>query len=380
MFFILWSILIIFFTKNNKTIELNNTYTVVEKFSFGFLVEEQGEKIFIKTDKSFSQDSLIKIVGIAQRVKNKSDFDIEKYLKAKKVFFEVKKANLEFVSLNQDWRYKFSIFLNQAEPFYRKYVPLFFLGKYSSENENLVKLIDELNVLHLFVISGAHVGIFYKIIERIGKFFKIKPHFYFSFFLLILIAYLFLTYFKIATLRALIFITLSFFNKHFWKNKHSKIDTLVFTALIFLIYNPFIIYNYSLIYAFVILLTIFSVQKINFKSKVKKNFAISFFAHLVAQLISLSFGKKINLLGFVNIVILTPIIMVSYIIVFNLFLFKELLEYYFTVFEKLLILLRQFAIFADLSFIPSGFSISLIGIVFLIIYYIKRKAKKIIPY
>ncbi|WP_211333782.1 ComEC/Rec2 family competence protein, partial [[Mycoplasma] falconis] len=129
----------------------------------------------------------------------------------------------------------------------------------------------------------------------------------------LLLSYLILINFLISATRAFVFILLISVNDSF-KKKLKNIDSLLITAFIFVLINPYIFYNFSFILSFAITFVILLSIEITktWKNGFLKFIFTLFLAYFISTLIVNNFENKINILGFIYQLIFMPIICLIY--------------------------------------------------------------------
>ena len=97
---------------------------------------------------------------------------------------------------------------------YTKYASLILLGIRNDNNAEVYNMTKELGIVHLFVISGFHIGILYFALERFFKVIRINETHRSLITMMIILIYLYLLNFPIASTRAFMFLTAILINKY----------------------------------------------------------------------------------------------------------------------------------------------------------------------
>ncbi|WP_169738027.1 ComEC/Rec2 family competence protein [Mycoplasma buteonis] len=100
-------------------------------------------------------------------------FEIEKFSKLSKYDILVKAVNFE-EKQNYDLRFYFFKYLTNLDFVYKEYVLPVLFGHYLNLKNNLIQNINELNSIHLLIISGLHYNIIYILLVKITKKFDKK--------------------------------------------------------------------------------------------------------------------------------------------------------------------------------------------------------------
>ncbi|AHK22395.1 Competence protein [Candidatus Hepatoplasma crinochetorum Av] len=257
-------------------------------------------------------------------------------------------------SPNKSFRNYIYFNLIDQENFYEKVTILFLFKKETIYNEQIFEQFEKLGISFLIIISGFHIFLIIKINELwINFIFKRKC---LQIFLLFLIVnyYLYFFFFPNTGIKA----ACNYFINQNKKIKKGKYNSLAFTALIFLIYNPYLGLQSGLILSF--LISFF--YKFSSDLKIKNKFIKSLFINLFIFLITFPF--IINWQGYDNLLapficfVLNPFIKFTYYLLFISIFFSfswEIIQYllipFFTLFYLLkdTYLLINFAIFTFLQ-------------------------------
>ena len=328
--------------------------------------------------------------------KNPFEFDYENFLKRNGIFFKVKAENIEFLETKKNIFLFFSYLRRWIENRIEKYmksnwdgyelVKLITIG-----SDNMPHFIKEIGVrtgiYHLFVISGIHIVfliIFLKIIfipfQRINN---TNPKF-FPFILFVFIwSYTFLCGFKIPVMRAVLmvsfYILFELFNRYI-----EPLNSLILTAILFIIFNPFNIYSTSFLLSFLATAGILIIHK-RFNLTQKRNFLINnFLATISAQIFILpiifyNFGTFYPIGILTNLIFtqVVGIIMILSFISILLPLFFPVLNFITSYFLKLLNFVANFSPHINVYF-PIPFVVIYYSILILLLSKIKINKKFII--
>ncbi|WP_254427711.1 MAG0480 family ComEC-like protein [Mycoplasma sp. 1654_15] len=307
---------------------VNSQVSITNKNALGVIFQFEDKNIFLK-DKNLDINDQIFIYGKAERIVNSSsDFNIENYLKSYKTFFEIKAiTSLKIIKKHQDWKSNFFHFVTSGNTYYSQVFPISLLGEnYILENTFITNL-KQLNVYHLFVISGFHLLFFKKFIFKIFQFIKLNfliSNFLFLFFLLFVN---YLLNFPISFLRATLFFIFSLINKQILKNYFKNFEVLSFVAIVFILWNPLVIYSFSYIFTFLITLILLYCSHLKFNNKWWKNIITSLISHTFASVLLLMFNNKYNVFGYLNSFIFVPVFVFIYTVGWIFIWEKNLLDF-----------------------------------------------------
>ena len=124
-----------------------------------------------------------------------------------------------------------------------------------------------MSIIHLFVISGFHISLFFVIIRKALRLMKIDDNYASIMALLPIGIYLFLLNFPLSATRAAILITLGIANKVFLKKYFDSLEVLSITMTLMFLYNPDSIFSLSFIFTFIATYVVIYINGIKFKKK-----------------------------------------------------------------------------------------------------------------
>ncbi|TRM74051.1 hypothetical protein DJ532_13800, partial [Sulfolobus sp. A20-N-F8] len=141
----------------------------------GVIFKFNGYNIFLK-DKNLNIYDKIFISGTVTKITNKStNFNIENYLKSFHTFFEIKTLNsFKIITRDEGWRNNIFKFLSSGNFNYSKICPVALLGENFILDNDFIANLKQLNIYHIFVISGFHLGFLRLFIFKILKFLQIN--------------------------------------------------------------------------------------------------------------------------------------------------------------------------------------------------------------
>lgn len=213
------------------------------------------------------------------------------------------------------------------------YLKLLLLNIKTYKHEIINKL-NNLNIIHLFVVSGIHISILNSLISKLLRKLRITN------FIVNITTMLFLCYlsgFSISIIRVII----NFIIKTFWKHKNSFNTNLVTSIVINCLFiNE--VHNYGYLLSIICSLYITFLTNI-IKSKIVLYLIINIFTSIIVLAIVNEFNIKINILYFINNMILSNIVLISYFVslitcwipfMFNIF--ENIVYYQNLLFDQLL--------------------------------------------
>ncbi|UWD34504.1 ComEC/Rec2 family competence protein [Mesomycoplasma molare] len=334
----------------NEEIDISNIkFTKVAKNNYIFLIN--GKNVLIQNYNIEENYSYI-LKGKISKIEYKN-YKLSWYLflKSKNIVYEMK--SIEFInkfSRIDNILFRIKNFISSGKENYKKIIPLLLISENNYDQSSVVEKLKSISIYHLFVISGFHITLISKLLKKILTF--IKLDFFYSLFIWILFVlfYLLILNFAISALRAFIFLLFLEINGKLLKNKFSKIEILLFTALLFIFVNFYIIFSFSFILTFLITLNILYILEFNIKSKLLNTFFISFTSSFLSYFI-LNLTKKYdyNVLSTFNSIIFSWIVSLFYAISIFLIFWKDFLNYLSWLFLKLIDYYINFQVFLKIN-------------------------------
>lgn len=258
------SILIIFLTRQHLTTGyIDNNYSVIKRLGSGFVIKHDGQNVFVRQGNFFKGD-IVHVRGLVQEITNYKDINIKQYYFSNNILNEIIFPKVNLIDRTDNIFSKIQIFINDSKFNYRSLVPMILFNQ--KNNRELYDSLISLNIVHLFVISGFHLGILYSIFNYLFK--KVKYKEFIS--LIPVFAYTMLLNFSIPSLRASMFLLLVSINKLFLKNKFKNVMLLNFVLIISFLINPRSIYSFSFVMTFITTYAILIVSNIQFNHKWSK--------------------------------------------------------------------------------------------------------------
>ena len=242
---------------------------------------------YIKKKVNYSLNDKIELEGTLERPKNNTlpnQFNYRKYLYRNKTFYIMKIEQVKILQKNKNlfFKIKESIINKLNEYKSSSYLKLFLLGEKTEVERKVYKSFQNNGISHLFSVSGLHVSVLSTTILSLLKFMNVKEKKRYSFVLVFLLFYLFLTNGSPPILRSvLLFFFLSINKIYYLEIKPIYLFLLTLSICLFL--NPYYIYNIGFLFSFTITfyLILFS-TKLQVKSKIKSLLLTSFLSFLVS--------------------------------------------------------------------------------------------------
>ena len=306
---------------------ISGKYKVIKKTSMGPIIIIDGNNVLVKTKKEIDIGDIIWVKGKINLVENKSKFDLVTYLKSLNVKNIIKFPSVFKIERTDDIRVNIRNFILSGGDAYNKITPLLFLGIKTPESKEVYNIAIKMNIVHLFVISGFHISLFFLIISKILKLFKVKENIASWISLIPIVVYLFLLGFPISATRASMLVVLSVVNKTLLKGKFKTLTILSVVMAVMFIWKPRSIYSLSFIFTFIATYVVIIVNSFKFVKKRNKYISIALFAYLSNFLPVVFNNGYISIFGIIYGVVLSPVFVFMYVITLFLFPFKDLMEY-----------------------------------------------------
>lgn len=200
--------------------------------------------------------------------------------------------------------------INSGLDYYSDFVNIIILGDDSDLYTDIYELTKSIGIIHLFVISGFHIGIFILLIEKAtskstskkAKFLKVATTF----------TYVFMIGFPYAALRAWLYLVLKTYSSSLGFIENND-DIFFWSSVITISLKPYLLFNSGFWLSQLISFYIYLISKGD-NNKYLKVIMISMTAFITSQSILLVFNDSIFLLSPILTIIFSPIIELVFII------------------------------------------------------------------
>ena len=337
--------------------EVKQTYCIVQYQKKLILLYNQ-EKTFYPNDILSFEANLKKVEKDSQLV----GFEFQNYLKNNRIYYQFENVfHLKILKRNKPLSLKITDSLvSKLSNESRSFVSLLLFNDrytYPLAYESLLQI----NALHLFVVSGFHFVFLFHFFNKILSFLLKDKAFIVTF--LILFFYLYLLNFSISAFRAFFCLLFPYLDK---KKRFSSLDSLALSGFCLFLLEPLKIFNLSFIMSYSLtFVLILSKNILKDKGKITQSLFMSFIAFMTLIPIQLSINYKVNFISFFSNILLSPIVLILFILYFFSiglsFLNGNLFSFIYKLFFKSIISFAnhtQLLIFGK----PSNF--------FIIIYYV----------
>lgn len=212
------------------------------------------DDITLEILKEYPLGSKVEIEGSLKTPKGNTipnTFNYKKYLYYHGIFYTCTVSNIKIIDKPKNIFYRIKNFIisriNSFET--RDYLSTMIVGDKSLLDEETLDDYQNNGVIHLFAISGMHIGLFSTTLLFFFKKIKLKERKAYIITISFLWFYAFLTGFSGSVLRASLLFTILSLNKILKLNLTTK-KALLLTGAIFLIVNPFMVYDIGFIFSF----------------------------------------------------------------------------------------------------------------------------------
>ena len=332
-----------------------------ESFILSYTFKNIKEQEEFKKTYHLGNEILVK--GEATKPKNNSNFNYQKYLERKNIYYLIKVKEYSLISSEQNIYYFFKekIAYNLHN---NSYLYTFIYGDKSYISKEVIRSYQTNGISHLFAISGMHITLLSSLILKLLKKLKVKENTSYFITIIFLLFYLLLVGPSASILRGVLFFILFSLNKiYYFYIKPFHLFLLVLS--ISLIFNPFFIYDLGFLYSFSISLALIETSSYlqgNYFISLLKTSLISF---LVSIPISLYNFSSLNFLSIIYNLFFVPLIS---IIIFPLSLILVFCPFLLPIYNFLINILESLSLFlSKISLLT--FTFRKINIVFYFLYY-----------
>lgn len=184
----------------------------------------------------------------------------------------------------------------------RGFLKALLIGDKTSLGEELIEEISSVGIGHLFVISGLHMNVLQKIVEKLLKYLKVPSKFHTTIIIVFFLLYFMITLYLVSILRVLLIYVLSKINKKASLNL-TTLDIYTISITVILIVNPYYLMNYSFILTFIISTSLVVISPLLKYKKIKgfilNNLIMSINSILVTIPIIVHINPSINTLSII---------------------------------------------------------------------------------
>ena len=233
-------------------------------------------------------------------------FNYQRYLKEnnikgiiKDITYEKIKTSVTIYTIHQKVLNYFNFhFKGQT----RGFLKALLIGDKTSLGEELIEEISSVGIGHLFVISGLHMNVLQKIVEKLLKYLKVPSKFHTTIIIVFFLLYFMITLYLVSILRVLLIYVLSKINKKASLNL-TTLDIYTISITMILIVNPYYLMNYSFILTFIISTSLVVISPLLKYKKIKgfilNNLIMSINSILVTIPIIVHINPSINTLSII---------------------------------------------------------------------------------
>ena len=242
-----------------------------------------------------------------------NQFNYRKYLEAEKISFQLSTSEITVLTATNRIDYKL---INYLYNYYQvskfsSYLLSVIIGHKKALDEDFRNNTQILNISHLFVVSGFHVGFLYFVFMFLFKHLHFSKELSRKITLFILVMFLIVNAFAVSILRAILLI-FGIEIKNQYRLPIDNTDILSIIACICIIINPFSLQNPGFILSYLITLILFLSRKIIQSNQILvSSFKINFVAQVFSLPIIANFSFSYNFFS----IILAPFLNLLYTLV-----------------------------------------------------------------
>lgn len=346
-------VVMLLFGAKGQLSTVSGVYKVVDITSFGPVIKVSGTKVLVNTYDDFYLGNYIEISGSLKAPEISSNgFNLPEYLLSLNIK-SIYKGEVKLFNDGRDIRMFLSKFLNNGRELYKKYAPLLLIGEKGNESKEVYKIALEMNVVHLFVISGFHLSLLNKLTNKIFKVIKIKDKTGEAISLVVVLFYIYLLNSSISSLRAFLLLLFNYINKYYFKKKYSGLNVLNSVTITMMVIAPWSITSLSFIYTFIATYVVIFMNSFKYKTELRKWTFVCIAAYLSTILISMLSNKHFSIFSLFFGIGLSPVFIVFYVLTLVLFPFKDLLNYMYLAFDFILHSFNQVNIRLPINFLSN---------------------------
>ncbi|WP_236607993.1 ComEC/Rec2 family competence protein [Spiroplasma chrysopicola] len=308
----------------NKNQEIN--FKIIYQGAGYYFIKNGTQTFYLSTQETFHLDDNVWAYGNFTKIKaaiNIYEFNQAKWLQGQGITWQFNLTKITSQKASQGLRAIIQHYL-LADENNIDFIQLIFFGVKTKGASELYEKFVQLGIIHLLVISGFHINLFFWIINTICcKIFCFKYTFLLSF--LIVFFYIYLLNFNLASLRAGIFMFLfTLKNKLAW-DKISKTMIWTMTLLLVLALKPYAFLNSGFTFGFVISYVLIVIQlRLQHLVLFKKILIYNLIIFLVSWILTAYYNYAINFTSILVTIILTPFIELTYLFSFMIIFIKPL--------------------------------------------------------
>lgn len=314
---------------------INGEFKVIRKFKNSYILQKGINKYFIKTKISFEEYEILKVSGNLEAI-NIDDYNFSNFLKSENVFHEIKNFEINKISDSFSFKGELKKYFASGSEIYQKYMSLFYLGKVNNLNEFEYQQFQNLQLLHLVIISGFHLSIVKFVYFKIFKLFRLKQKYIDLSFILVVVFLLIFFEFHISIFRYATVYLLAIIFKYLFSKKINHYFLILISLNLFLVFNPFYLIRDALIFSYGLSFYISFLNKMNYKNKITKFLIMSLTTYFMAVPLVVLITNKFIIFAYFFTLLATPIIGAIYIFSALFFYLRDFLTIIFEMFDWLI--------------------------------------------
>ena len=361
--------------------EVNGTFIVTTAKENYYIISNYVSKFYVyERDNPINAGDIIYFEGKTDKlefVTLESEFNFTEYLQNLGVYKELKvtKKSTVLNSFSKNKEYQERMKGNLSDEYYDIFRIIFY-GEYNTElRENFINL----NLIYVLGASGIFINLIINLFNiHLRRFTSEKVAFVFTF--LLIVPFYLVNIFHFSIFRVVTLYFLTNVNKHYLKNKFSRLTIISSFAISCLLVNPHLLFSTSFILGFTIsFLNFFTRKYINSFGKYRRNFIRRLLVYLFTLPITIYMTSRFNIFGFLIQILMMPIIEATYVVSFVSFLFGyvPILKYLFLILDQTSKFLSRYSIVVYFPKISESFFVVIIIFEILTFILLTLKNKKV---
>ncbi|WP_128008592.1 ComEC/Rec2 family competence protein [Mycoplasma sp. ATU-Cv-508] len=330
---------------------------VVHVSKIGPIVSWQGRQIFLADRGIFWVGDRLWVRGLVLPVQppelDGQSFNLGAYLRGLNVLHWIKYPRLELVRSCSSPLCELSKNLATRSDLTSRYGALFLTGQNVYLNGDFYRQLTRLNLSHLFVVSGLHIGLLWQVLTFLLKLTTLNPFWagWLAWGSLFFYGY-WLSYHD-SFLRASILLAFYLISSRFKAVKISKVSLVTLASLLMLVARPWLVYRWGFLLAYAASLSLAHGLEKTFKYRFSKVIFFALGPYVATLMLVAKIGGGFNLTAPLLTYWLSPFTLLTYLLTLALYPWGVNLQVLFDPLDQLLLMARQIKFWIQLDPCPT---------------------------